>query len=87
MKIFELFWPDLGFWLKEYSVEIYEWSGKTWEPYVTGDVQVQFYMMSPYVLKTLSTDNKVWICFLQLFFVWFYLWIWLDPNIYRYFLL
>ncbi|KGN61764.1 dolichyl-diphosphooligosaccharide--protein glycosyltransferase 48 kDa subunit [Cucumis sativus] len=42
----------------EYSVEIYEWSGKTWEPYVTGDVQVQFYMMSPYVLKTLSTDNK-----------------------------
>ncbi|XP_022148606.1 dolichyl-diphosphooligosaccharide--protein glycosyltransferase 48 kDa subunit isoform X1 [Momordica charantia] len=42
----------------EYSVEIYEWSGKAWEPYVTDDVQVQFYMMSPYVLKTLSTDNK-----------------------------
>ncbi|KAG7035106.1 Dolichyl-diphosphooligosaccharide--protein glycosyltransferase 48 kDa subunit [Cucurbita argyrosperma subsp. argyrosperma] len=42
----------------EYSVEIYEWSGKAWEPYVSDDVQVQFYMMSPYVLKTLSTDNK-----------------------------
>ncbi|KAK7257924.1 hypothetical protein RIF29_32254 [Crotalaria pallida] len=42
----------------EYSVEIYEWSGTTWEPYVADDVQVQFYMMSPYVLKTLSTDNK-----------------------------
>ncbi|XP_019413864.1 PREDICTED: dolichyl-diphosphooligosaccharide--protein glycosyltransferase 48 kDa subunit-like [Lupinus angustifolius] len=42
----------------EYSVEIYEWSGTAWEPYVADDVQVQFYMMSPYVLKTLSTDGK-----------------------------
>ncbi|KAF8406391.1 hypothetical protein HHK36_008478 [Tetracentron sinense] len=42
----------------EYSIEIYEWSGKSWEPYVANDVQVQFYMMSPYVLKTLSTDQK-----------------------------
>lgn len=42
----------------EYSIEIYEWSGTTWEPYVANDVQVQFYMMSPYVLKTLSTDSK-----------------------------
>ncbi|KAG4994029.1 hypothetical protein JHK86_030856 [Glycine max] len=43
----------------EYSVEVYEWSGTTWEPYVADDVQVQFYMMSPYVLKTLSTDGKI----------------------------
>uniref|UniRef100_A0A2P2K1M5 Dolichyl-diphosphooligosaccharide--protein glycosyltransferase 48 kDa subunit n=1 Tax=Rhizophora mucronata TaxID=61149 RepID=A0A2P2K1M5_RHIMU len=42
----------------EYSVEIYEWSGRSWEPYVANDVQVQFYMMSPYVLKTLSSDKK-----------------------------
>ncbi|KAL3525431.1 hypothetical protein ACH5RR_013803 [Cinchona calisaya] len=42
----------------EYSVEIYEWSGTSWEPYVANDVQVQFYMMSPYVLKTLSTNEK-----------------------------
>ncbi|KAI4295557.1 hypothetical protein L6164_035592 [Bauhinia variegata] len=42
----------------EYSVEIYEWSGTSWEPYVADDVQVQFYMMSPYVLKTLSNDGK-----------------------------
>ncbi|XWS68167.1 hypothetical protein CRYUN_Cryun04dG0068200 [Craigia yunnanensis] len=42
----------------EYSVEIYEWSGTSWEPYVADDVQVQFYMMSPYVLKTLSNDKK-----------------------------
>ncbi|KAJ0959928.1 hypothetical protein J5N97_000305 [Dioscorea zingiberensis] len=39
-------------------IEIYEWHGKSWEPYVADDVQVQFYMMSPYVLKTLSTDKK-----------------------------
>ncbi|XP_042495714.1 dolichyl-diphosphooligosaccharide--protein glycosyltransferase 48 kDa subunit-like [Macadamia integrifolia] len=42
----------------EYSVEIYEWSGTSWVPYMADDVQVQFYMMSPYVLKTLSTDQK-----------------------------
>ncbi|KAL5754732.1 hypothetical protein ACOSP7_022952 [Xanthoceras sorbifolium] len=42
----------------EFSVEIYEWSGKSWGPYVANDVQVQFYMMSPYVLKTLFTDQK-----------------------------
>ncbi|KAJ4966917.1 hypothetical protein NE237_018766 [Protea cynaroides] len=42
----------------EYSVEIYEWSGTSWEPYTADDVQVQFYMMSPYVLKNLSTDLK-----------------------------
>ncbi|KAJ4745642.1 Dolichyl-diphosphooligosaccharide--protein glycosyltransferase 48 kDa subunit [Rhynchospora pubera] len=42
----------------EYSVEIYEWSGKSWEPYVADDVQVQFFMMSPYVLKTMSTNKK-----------------------------
>ncbi|CDP02802.1 unnamed protein product [Coffea canephora] len=42
----------------EYFVEIYEWSGTQWEPYVANDVQVQFYMMSPYVLKTLSTNEK-----------------------------
>ena len=50
--------------IKEYSVEVYEWSGTTWEPYVADDVQVQFYMMSPYVLKTLSTDGKVLLNFL-----------------------
>jgi hypothetical protein len=47
------------FSLKEYSVEIYEWSGTSWKPYVADDVQIQFYMMSPYVLKNMSTDKKV----------------------------
>lgn len=42
----------------EYSVEIYEWSGTSWEAYVANDVQLQFYMMSPYVLKTLSSEQK-----------------------------
>ena len=42
----------------EYSVEIYEWTGKEWQPYQADDVQVQFYMMSPYVLKTLSHNGK-----------------------------
>ncbi|XP_011097208.1 dolichyl-diphosphooligosaccharide--protein glycosyltransferase 48 kDa subunit [Sesamum indicum] len=42
----------------EFSVEVFEWSGSSWVPYVANDVQVQFYMMSPYVLKTLSTNQK-----------------------------
>uniref|UniRef100_A0A0C9RWI6 Dolichyl-diphosphooligosaccharide--protein glycosyltransferase 48 kDa subunit n=1 Tax=Wollemia nobilis TaxID=56998 RepID=A0A0C9RWI6_9CONI len=42
----------------EYSVEIFEWTGKDWKPYVANDVQVQFYMMSPYVLKTMSHNTK-----------------------------
>lgn len=42
----------------EYSVEIYEWSGTSWEAYMANDVQLQFYMMSPYVLKTLSSEQK-----------------------------
>lgn len=41
-----------------YYVEVYEWSGTSWEPYVADDLQIQFYMMSPYVLKTLSTNQK-----------------------------
>ncbi|KAG8384058.1 hypothetical protein BUALT_Bualt04G0078500 [Buddleja alternifolia] len=42
----------------EFSVEVFEWSGTSWVPYVANDVQVQFYMMSPYVLRTLSTNQK-----------------------------
>lgn len=45
--------------LQEFSVEIFEWSGSSWLPYVAKDVQVQFYLMSPYILKTLSTNQKV----------------------------
>lgn len=41
-----------------YSLEIHEWNGKEWQPYQADDVQLQFYMMSPYVLKTLSHDGK-----------------------------
>lgn len=46
-------------------MEVYEWSGSSWEPYVAGDMQVQFYMMSPYVLKTLSSNEKVIFCLVQ----------------------
>ncbi|GBG79164.1 hypothetical protein CBR_g28880 [Chara braunii] len=42
----------------EYSLDILEWDGKKWQPYRANDVQMQFYMMSPYVLKTLSHDNQ-----------------------------
>ncbi|CAI5965059.1 unnamed protein product [Closterium sp. NIES-64] len=42
----------------EFAVDIYEWAGSEWVPFKGDDVQVQFYMMSPYVLKTLSHDDK-----------------------------
>ncbi|CAI5521437.1 unnamed protein product, partial [Closterium sp. Naga37s-1] len=42
----------------EFEVDIYEWAGSEWVPFKGDDVQVQFYMMSPYVLKTLSHDDK-----------------------------
>lgn len=42
----------------EFSVDIMEWTGTQWAPFVADDVQVQFYMMSPYVLKTLTHDGK-----------------------------
>lgn len=61
--------PDLV--VKEFSVEIFEWSGTSWEPYVADDVQVQFYMMSPYVLKTLSTNGKVLLNFLMAILIFF----------------
>jgi len=48
-------------YLQRYSLEIHEWNGKVWQPYQADDVQLQFYMMSPYVLKTLSHDDKVLI--------------------------
>lgn len=43
----------------EFSVELYEWTGKEWIPYAADDVQVQFFMMSPYVLKALQHNGKV----------------------------
>ncbi|PHT90475.1 Protein trichome birefringence-like 1 [Capsicum annuum] len=48
----------LKFGSMECSIKIYEWSGTSWETYVAHNVQVQFYMVSPYVWKTMSTDQK-----------------------------
>ncbi|KAH7439679.1 hypothetical protein KP509_04G071900 [Ceratopteris richardii] len=42
----------------EYSMEIYEWTLNGWSPYLANDVQVQFYMMSPYVLKTMEHNGQ-----------------------------
>ncbi|GJP43704.1 hypothetical protein CLOM_g9155 [Closterium sp. NIES-68] len=42
----------------EFAVDIFEWAGSEWVPFKGDDVQVQFYMMSPYVLKTLAHDDK-----------------------------
>eukprot|EP00271_Cylindrocystis_brebissonii_P003343 TRINITY_DN1419_c0_g1_i1.p1 TRINITY_DN1419_c0_g1~~TRINITY_DN1419_c0_g1_i1.p1 ORF type:complete len:438 (+),score=98.09 TRINITY_DN1419_c0_g1_i1:152-1465(+) len=43
--------------LVNFSVDIFEWSEHKWVPYVADDVQVQFFMMSPYVLQNLSHNG------------------------------
>ncbi|CAM6125056.1 unnamed protein product [Calypogeia fissa] len=42
----------------EFSINIFEWTGQEWQPCKADDVQVQFHMMSPYVLKGLTHNNK-----------------------------
>ena len=43
----------------EYSLDIQEWDGAKWVPYHADDVQLQFFLMSPYVRKALVSDKKV----------------------------
>jgi oligosaccharyltransferase complex subunit beta len=40
----------------EYSVEIQEWNGKSWAPYLAKDVQLEFRMLDPYVRLSLKHD-------------------------------
>jgi len=42
----------------EYSVEIQEWNGKKWVPFLADDVQLEFRMLDPYVRITLKHDAK-----------------------------
>jgi len=42
----------------EYSVEIQEWNGKKWVPYLANDVQLEFRMLDPYVRINLKHDSK-----------------------------
>jgi len=42
----------------EYSIEIQEWNGKKWVPYLADDVQLEFRMLDPYVRTTLKHDSK-----------------------------
>jgi oligosaccharyltransferase complex subunit beta len=42
----------------EYSVEIQEWNGKKWVPFLANDVQLEFRMLDPYVRTTLQHDSK-----------------------------
>jgi len=42
----------------QYSIEIEEWDGQKWTPYVAPDVQLEFRMIDPYVRITLKTDGK-----------------------------
>jgi len=41
----------------EYSVEIQEWNGKKWVPFMANDVQLEFRMLDPYVRTTLQRDS------------------------------
>eukprot|EP01121_Diplochlamys_sp_Union-15-3_P003498 TRINITY_DN1339_c0_g1_i3.p1 TRINITY_DN1339_c0_g1~~TRINITY_DN1339_c0_g1_i3.p1 ORF type:complete len:435 (-),score=81.64 TRINITY_DN1339_c0_g1_i3:60-1364(-) len=41
-----------------FSVDIEEWNGKEWVPFVTNDVQLEFIMLDPYVRTFLKPDAK-----------------------------
>jgi len=42
----------------EYSVEIQEWNGRKWVPFLAKDVQLEFRMLDPYVRITLKHDSN-----------------------------
>jgi len=42
----------------EYSIEIQEWNGKKWIPYLADDVQLEYRMLDPYVRITLKHDSN-----------------------------
>jgi len=42
----------------QYTIEIEEWNGKKWVPYVADDVQFEFRMLDPYVRQPLKQDGK-----------------------------
>jgi len=41
-----------------YSIDIEEWNGRRWVPYVSTDVQLEFRMLDPYVRTTLKCNDK-----------------------------
>eukprot|EP01121_Diplochlamys_sp_Union-15-3_P003497 TRINITY_DN1339_c0_g1_i2.p1 TRINITY_DN1339_c0_g1~~TRINITY_DN1339_c0_g1_i2.p1 ORF type:complete len:436 (-),score=70.51 TRINITY_DN1339_c0_g1_i2:60-1367(-) len=41
-----------------FSVDIEQWNGKEWVPFVTNDVQLEFIMLDPYIRTFLKPDSK-----------------------------
>jgi len=42
----------------QYQVDIQEWNGEKWVPFVASDVQLEFRMLDPYVRTTLKSDKN-----------------------------
>jgi len=42
----------------EYSIEIQEWNGKKWVPFLANDVQLEFRMLDPYIRINLNHDSN-----------------------------
>jgi len=42
----------------EYSIQIEEWNGRRWVPFLAKDVQLEFIMLDPYVRTNLKHDDK-----------------------------
>jgi len=41
----------------EYSLELQEWNGQAWVPFLANDVQLEYRMLDPYIRTTLKHDN------------------------------
>jgi len=53
--------PPFAYTIKEvveYSIELEEWNGRRWVPFVAQDVQLEYRMIDPYVRTTLKSDGK-----------------------------
>jgi len=42
----------------EFSIELEEWNGRRWVPFVANDVQLEYRMIDPYVRTSLKSDGK-----------------------------
>jgi len=42
----------------EYSIQLEEWNGRHWVPYIANDVQLEFVRIDPHIRTTLKPDNK-----------------------------
>ena len=47
-----------SFIVKVYSIQLEEWNGRRWVPFLANDVQFEFIMLDPHVRRVMSHNDK-----------------------------